>query len=219
MERAADWIYGIAAVMLLGSAAIQAISEGTYQKYLRLFLGLVLILTVAPPLLSLFGKSGAPSLYYLREMIASWMEGGGPGNAGGFRGTEGVLADWEEAVNQKREAALLEPLSVLSESFGFCLLSCSVEWSGEGRPEKIVLTVRKKTDGGETQPEDISGEEESRESEPVEAVRPVEAVGEEKKEPSYYEPSELRLLHQALETVLELSGEQVAVYLDREEEK
>ncbi len=53
----------------------------------------------------------------------------------------------------------------------------------------------------------------------MDTVRPVEAVGEGETESSYYEPSELRLLHQALETVLELSEKQVAVYLDREEER
>ena len=215
MERAADWIYGIAAVMLLGSAAIQAISEGTYQKYLKLFLGLVLILTVISPLLSLFGRSDIPSLYYLREVIAFWLEGGGPGAADGFYRGESGPADWEETVNRKREEALFEPLCVLTESYGFNLLSYSVKWSGEGRPEGITLTVCKKTDKKETA---TSGET-AQKADRVDTVRPVEAVGEGETESSYYEPSELRLLHQALETVLELSEKQVAVYLDREEER
>ena len=218
MERAADWVYGIAAVMLLGSAAIQAIAEGTYQKYLKLFLGLVLILTVISPVLSLFGRSDAPSLYYLRESIASWLEGGGPEAAGGFGRAGSVPADWEQTVNRKREEALSQPLCVLAENYGFYLLSYSVRWSGEGRLDGIVLTVCQKTAREETQPAGRSGEEIPG-TDRVETVRPVEAVGEGEIDSSYYEPSELRLLHQALETVLELSGEQVTIYLDREEER
>lgn len=33
----ADWIYGIAAVLILGGVAAEAVPEGAWRKYIRLF--------------------------------------------------------------------------------------------------------------------------------------------------------------------------------------
>lgn len=213
LKMAADWIYKIAAVMLLGAVALQAVPQGTYQKYVRLFLGGLLILTVLSPLLSGLGLSQKTALYYQRDVLSAWL-----GSMTGSGENEDAQAQvrWQEEVRSRNEAALEEPLQVLVGEYGFLLSSYFVEWNEDGtQPEALTLTVIRKQ-GEDAEEEEISGGEAE-----IEPVRTVDPVGRENgsmtaEDGTYYEPSELRELHQALETVLGLRTEQITIYWNRQ---
>ncbi len=275
MRAAADWIYGIAAVLLIGSAALQAVPKGAWQKYVKLFCGGMLILAVTSPVFSLLGTAGRTALSYQRNAVSSL-----------FAGIEGSVSkereEWSKEVQKRQETALNEPLSVLAQSYGFTLCSYTLRWEEETQLAGITLSVRaagggdvgdkaagtaekdsgdgantaagtaekdgRGTEGGgsimpvkpvepvgegENSPEKAGQENgpewggESAEAGPDGSGPGIETEGEEageagpeaagrESEPTYYEPSELRKLHEALETVLELPSDQVVIYLQRE---
>ena len=219
MRAAADWIYGIAAVLLLSSAALQAVSEGTWQKYVKLFCGGLVILAVTAPLLTLAGRLGQTSLYYQRDTLSALF--------GGLEGSVPEGDEWRQEARKRQEEALREPLAALAESCGFTICSYTLGWKEETQIDAVTLTVRA-ADKALAQEEGTPGGADG--ILPVEAVEPA-GPGDGRDGPgkdgagtkedaaaqgSYYEPSELRTLHEALETVLGLSSGQVAIYLQRE---
>lgn len=198
MRVLAEWIYGIAAVLLLGTLALQAVPDGTFRRYVRLFVGVLLLLTVISPVFSALGLSRQTSLAYQRELFSVSL---------GNTGTIGSETDeWKNQAQKKRAEALKGPLTVLCADYGFELVACDSRWDESGSAvEALTLTVREVSeetpDGGGTGSQGIAQ---------VESVEPVE------RESHYYEPSELRPLHEAVQTVLELEEKQVTIYLKRE---
>lgn len=71
-----DWIWNLVSYMILVTALIQALPENSYQKYLRFFYGLILILLLVTPIFRVFGMEEQWDLFYqkaeyrrmLREM-------------------------------------------------------------------------------------------------------------------------------------------------------
>ena len=61
-----EWIRNIAFYLVLVTALLHIVPESGYQKYIRFFTGLILILLVLSPVLKLFGMEGQ-----LRELYQS----------------------------------------------------------------------------------------------------------------------------------------------------
>ncbi len=212
----ADWIYGIAAVLILGGVVAEAVPEGAWRKYIRLFLGVLVILAAAAPVLSLFGISDRAALSYEEGIFSSWVD---------QIERQGADADWDGEVQKHQEEAFRAPLTALTESFGYRMESYSMEWEGN-EPSAISLTVSEI--GGEEPPGGEDRQEEGQVEE-VRSVEPVGTVGEMEsgedggedggaETAAYYEPSELRGLHDTLASVFSFSAEQVTIYLVREGE-
>ncbi len=205
MKEAADWIYGIAAVMLFSTVAIQVTPEGTYQKYVRLFLGILLMLTVLSPLFSLFGLSEGLRSSFIREELSSWM------------GEISVKEEWSGQVLQRREAWLKEPLEALAREHGFSCLDYAVEWNDGGDwPQRMTLWVTEMKRNLSEEKLHSDEWEESNQVEQVQSVRPIEQIEDGMTEfDAYYEPSELRTLHQALAVLWQLPEDRVRIYWQR----
>ncbi len=225
-----DWIYGIAAVLILGGVAAEAVPEGTWRKYVRLFSGVLLILAAASPVLSLFGIADRAALSYEEGLFSSWVDQIRMQTAG---------TEWEEEAQRRQEEAFAEPLAALAESFGYRMESFSVEWR-EGEPSAIRLTVSEIVQNAALGESGQAGLQTARQGESIEEVAPVSPVGEIQNEAEisetakaqveapaeetaeetavYYEPSELRTLHEALGAAFSLSQDQVTIYLVREGE-
>lgn len=219
MRQAADWLYGLAAVVILGGAALQAVPEGTWRKYMRMFLGAVVIVTAASPALSLIaglqGGSFDPQSLLPEDFVESL--------------TGGNTKEWKEEARKKREAALKGPLTALVQEYGFVLLEYSARWDESGQIEEIFLRVREETgrDGGSVKDRETDHREgEGEDAGHVETVRRVETVGTAAKEAETgaetersraadpeesNQPERLKQLRGALETALGLTGEQVVV--------
>ena len=228
LQWSADWLYGIAAVLLFGTVILQGMPEGTYQKYARLFLGALLVMAVISPLFSRWGLTEETRLSFEQGMVSSWLDG--------------IMADeewqvseaWEQTmqqqIRQKQEAWLQEPLAALAEEYGFSCLRYAVEWNEAGDwPRQLTLWVTRRDETAATEEDHVAGAEMSG----ILSVEPVSSVGEpaaptgegipslgevqsSQGEPAvYYEPSELRPLHQALQTVWQLPEEQILLYWER----
>lgn len=55
MEYFYEWIQNIAFFLVLVTAVIQIIPDNSYRKYIRFFMGLLLILMLSGPILKAFG--------------------------------------------------------------------------------------------------------------------------------------------------------------------
>ena len=66
-----DWIENIAFYLVILVAVMQMIPQNSYQKYIRFFAGMILILMLAGPIVKLFGMTDFQSIEYqsvLQEM-------------------------------------------------------------------------------------------------------------------------------------------------------
>lgn len=71
LEWIYDWLQSLAAYMIVAAAILHAIPGKEYEKYVRFFSGLVLILLIAAPILKLTGMEGEfQNLYRSREAQA-----------------------------------------------------------------------------------------------------------------------------------------------------
>lgn len=74
-----QWIENIAFYLVILVAVMQMIPQSSYQKYIRFFAGMILILMLAGPILKLFGMTEYQSSEYqnaVREIeeAATYME-------------------------------------------------------------------------------------------------------------------------------------------------
>lgn len=74
-----DWMENIAFYLVILVAVMQMIPQSSYQKYIRFFAGMILILMLAGPILKLFGMTEYQSSEYqnaVREIeeAATYME-------------------------------------------------------------------------------------------------------------------------------------------------
>ncbi len=228
LQWGADWLYGIVAVLLFGTVILQGMPEGTYQRYARLFLGVLLVMAVISPLFSRLGLWEGTRLSFERGLVSSWLDGV-------VEAKEWQVSQrWEETmqqqIRQKQEGWLQEPLAALTEEYGFSCLRYAVEWNEAGDwPRQLTLWVTRREQNTVAEEYPVSDAEATG----ILPVEPISSVGglvvstenaivSQKIESSsqrgparYYEPSELRPLHQALQTVWQLREEQILLYWER----
>lgn len=63
-----DWMENIAFYLVILVAVMQMIPQNSYQKYIRFFAGMILILMLAGPILKLFGMTTFHSMEYQNAM-------------------------------------------------------------------------------------------------------------------------------------------------------
>ena len=59
-----EWMENIAFYLVILVAVMQMIPQSSYQKYIRFFAGMILILMLAGPILKLFGMTTLHSMEY-----------------------------------------------------------------------------------------------------------------------------------------------------------
>lgn len=59
-----DWIENIAFYLVVLVAVMQMIPQNSYQKYIRFFAGMILILMLAGPIIKMFGMTDFQSIKY-----------------------------------------------------------------------------------------------------------------------------------------------------------
>ena len=59
-----DWIENIAFYLVILVAVMEMIPQNSYQKYIRFFAGMILILMLAGPIVKLFGMTDFQSIEY-----------------------------------------------------------------------------------------------------------------------------------------------------------
>lgn len=63
-----DWMENIAFYLVILVAIMQMIPQNSYQKYIRFFAGMILILMLAGPMLKLFGMTEFHTMEYQNAM-------------------------------------------------------------------------------------------------------------------------------------------------------
>lgn len=63
-----DWMENIAFYLVILVAIMQMIPQNSYQKYIRFFAGMILILMLAGPLLKIFGMTELHNIEYQNAM-------------------------------------------------------------------------------------------------------------------------------------------------------
>jgi stage III sporulation protein AF len=63
-----EWMENIAFYLVILVAVMQMIPQNSYQKYIRFFAGMILILMLAGPILKLFGMTTFHSMEYQNAM-------------------------------------------------------------------------------------------------------------------------------------------------------
>lgn len=221
------WIYGIVVVMVFGTVILQMTPEGTYQKYVRLFVGALLMLTVIGPLYSWLDLSEGSRLFFKQEVLFAWM--GVTSWEDGSSKSEWQESDlWEatmkEQVSRKQESWVRQVLESTAEEYGFSYLDHKVQWDMEGSwPERLTLWVKRQDAGEGDESEVVLGVETDypmsvekiAEVIPIVSVTDRDADRNSNSGETYYEPSELRPLHQALQVVWQLEEGQIVVYWQR----
>ncbi len=221
-----DWIYGIVAVMLFGTVILQMTPEGTYQKYVRLFLGALLMMTVIGPLYSWGDLSEGTRLYFEQEILSSWMGAisfGGTGDDSLWQEPDRWENIMREQVNQKQESWVGQVLETTVREYGFLYLDHEVQWNAaQNWPEQLTLWLGKQGEEKERGTEAVAEESQDIGIEEISSVDPVASVTDgdmniqgNVEGDNYYEPSELRPLHQALQMVWQLEEGQIVLYLQR----
>lgn len=68
LEYIYEWIENIAFYLVIIVAVMQMIPGESYQKYIRFFAGMILILMLTGPVLNLFGMNDYQNYEYRKEM-------------------------------------------------------------------------------------------------------------------------------------------------------
>lgn len=63
-----QWIENVAFYMIIMVAVMQMIPGESYKKYIRFFVGMILILMLMTPILKLFGMSDFQNAEYQKEL-------------------------------------------------------------------------------------------------------------------------------------------------------
>lgn len=139
-EAIYGWIRNLAYTLLFFTMVLQLVPEGGYRKYIRYFLGLILIVTVISPVFSLF--SSGSSIETMLGQILELSSSGGNQAAG-----EGE----EIAAFYRQEAAAIAlegQLEVLLGEEGLAAADLDLELREDGRPEELwILAVPEEKKG------------------------------------------------------------------------
>ena len=136
-EAIYGWIRNLAYTLLFFTVVLQLVPEGGYRKYIRYFLGLILIVTVISPVFSLF-SSIETMLGQILELSSSG------GNQAAGEGEEIVAFYRQEAA----AIALEGQLEVLLGEEGLSAADLDLELREDGRPEELwILAVPEEKKG------------------------------------------------------------------------
>ena len=140
MAGVVEWVKSYSLVFLFMTVLTTAVAKKEYQKYIQIFVEIILVLTLLDPLLELTGRSED-----LFEKISY---------DSFFQGLEEMKKDQakmdfmdKEAYISYYEKALKEDVALLAESMGYVVTDASVSLNEAYEVEKIE-GIRSKSTGG-----------------------------------------------------------------------
>ncbi len=98
-----EWIQNIAFYLVLVTAALNAVPNKDYRKYIRFFTGLVLILMLMTPVLGVFGAD-----FQMEELYQEMTRSTEPGELERAWGGEEALEEAGDGGQQERETEEIE---------------------------------------------------------------------------------------------------------------
>jgi len=101
MELIADWARRIAAYLIFGSVLCNLIRKQNYLKYVRLVMGIILIILLATPVLKLWGESENYQFHLSRYLLTGEAKDGTFINDINDRKEKMLLREVENAVKER----------------------------------------------------------------------------------------------------------------------
>lgn len=137
MSNIVEWVKNYSMIFLLMTVATSVASKKEYQKYIRLFVEIILVITLANPLLLAFGKS--EDLFEKISFESFW------------QGLEEIKMDRDKMdfLNDDYyvdyyENAVAADVGLLAEKFGYTLIDASVVFNDKMEAESLEIKVAKR---------------------------------------------------------------------------
>lgn len=145
-----EWIKSIAAFLIFTSLVRQLVPNKKYEPYVRIYVGLALIVLVMEPLLRAGGMEKLLDLHFLEETYQAQAKGAGEElRAFSGRGEKDVTTGYKNSISLTLDAIFLEK--------GYELQDVEVELVGDESslqyacPSRIRAYVRRKDGAGVTE--------------------------------------------------------------------
>ena len=137
MELITDWARQIAAYLIFQSVLNNLIHKKSYQKYVKLVFGIILIALLAAPVLRLLKQSEKYQFHLSRYLLADDTADGAFLNEINEKKEAMVLVEVEKAVKSR--------IKIIAESYGLEIREVKLDFSTEtedfGRLERICLEL------------------------------------------------------------------------------
>lgn len=137
MSSVVEWVKNYSLVFLLMTILTSVIAKREYKKYIRLFVEIILVITLANPLLGVMGKS--EGLFEKISYDSFW------------QGLEGIKMDQEKMdfLNEDYyidyyESAIAGDVKLLAENTGYAVTDVLVELNEEYGVEEMELKVARR---------------------------------------------------------------------------
>lgn len=174
MSAIVEWVKNYSLVFLLMTMLTSVIAKREYKKYIRLFVEIILVITLADPLFGIMGKS--EGLFEKISYDSFW------------QGLEGIKMDQEKMdfLNEDYyidyyESAIAKDVALLAENTGYAVTDALVELNEEYEVEEMEIKVARKENNSV-----IIGELQDKEKEEITALK--------EKIAAYYQVPEDRIL-------------------------
>lgn len=137
MSAIVEWVKNYSLVFLLMTMLTSVIAKREYKKYIRLFVEIILVITLADPLFGIMGKS--EGLFEKISYDSFW------------QGLEGIKMDQEKMdfLNEDYyidyyESAIAKDVALLAENTGYAVTDALVELNEEYEVEEMEIKVARR---------------------------------------------------------------------------
>lgn len=142
MEFITDWARQIAAYLIFESVLYNVIRKQSYWKYVRLVMGIILMLLLAVPLINLFGKSEDYQFYLSQYLLT--------GQAKDSAFIQEIGAQKDKLLLQEVERMVRERIERIVTGYGMEVREAKLEFCTEeteyGRLKEIQLVLEANED-------------------------------------------------------------------------
>lgn len=142
MEFITDWAQQIAAYLIFGSVLSNLVRKQNYLKYVRLVMGIILMILLAVPVIKLFGKSEDYQFYLSRYLLT--------GQAQDSAFIQEISEQKEALLLQEVERAVRERIERIVTGYGVEVREAKLQFCTEeaeyGRLKEIHLILESNED-------------------------------------------------------------------------
>lgn len=137
MSDIVEWVKNYSMIFLLMTVVTSVASKKEYQKYIRLFVEIILVIALANPIFLAFGKS--EDLFDKISFESFW------------QGLEQIRLDRdkmdflnEDSYVDYYENAIAADVGLLAEKYGYALIDASIVFNDEMEAESLEIKVAKR---------------------------------------------------------------------------
>ena len=127
-EALKQWMYNIIIFILFSSLIQHLAAEKKYEKYIKFFSGLLLVMVVISPVFNWFGSDKILEFNYLEENFSQAV-------AYASEEVESIKAVQEETISKKYRATIQSSLETILKNNGYLLVEADIELESDSQAE------------------------------------------------------------------------------------